>query len=286
MARFLVAPLVALWTLVGPPSVEGEAPGIDQGSFETGIAARVPDAEAWSIRLAPGEEGAIHVTVNGPAGRHAAAELQLEAEDPEGRGRELAAAVTLLIESAPEPEPEPVEPEPVEPEPPPPIEPDPPKPTPPPVRGFVGAGGRLDVGSRPSPGVTVQGGLWVLQQHLEPRVELGWSTSSGDGLRLNHFRFGAGLGAGAPVAGDVLWLGGGVLGQGLHTTARDVSRSTATSFALQGDALLRVRWRHLLVAAEGGPGLVLPPLRVVGSRTRASYGPLIGAVRLSLGAEF
>ena len=126
----------------------------------------------------------------------------------------------------------------------------------------------------------------LLREHLEPRVELGWSTSGGDGLQLQHVRVGAGLGGGAPVANGIVWLGGGLMAQGVITTARDVSTSTASSFGLQADALVRIRYRHFLVAMEGGPGLVLPPLEVVGSRTSASYGPIVGVVRLALGAEF
>jgi hypothetical protein len=84
------------------------------------------------------------------------------------------------------------------------------------VRGWIGVGGRNALGPVYSDfGVYAMGGLWLLGEHLQPFVRVGWSQGGGDGASLDAVRFGAGLAGGTAFAKGYGWVGAAAALEGM-----------------------------------------------------------------------
>jgi hypothetical protein len=132
-------------------------------------------------------------------------------------------------------------------------------------------------------GADLLAGLWLLDQRLEPIVDLGWSRVTGpqNGDTIDTFRAGAKLAAGCPLADDQLWVGaalGLVVQTGwLRPTTSGSPLAWAVSPSLSG--LLQERFaRRFLVGAELGVEHAIPALKW------ADYS-VFNAFRLQLGIE-
>ena len=155
--------------------------------------------------------------------------------------------------------------------------------TPPPIRGWLGLGPRLELGrSLVEAGLDVQGGAWLLREHLQPLASLGWSVAARDGLSLNTVRLGLGLAAGAPLRGGRLWLGGHALAHGSWTLAHDARNASSWASSSELGALLQLRWPRWLLGLRSGVDLALPVLRARGTDTRLQRGP----AQFVLGLQF
>jgi len=285
MALLRPVPLASLaaLALLAPPSLDLRAGAIDPAATEAGLRSRVADLDDWELHVhdsvAP---GSVQVELRGPDGRSQRRRVALDGVTPEDRSRELAASIALLIEQWDEK----------------PTTTTPPtthsrpqqhaEPTPaPPIRGWLGLGPRLELGrSLVEAGLDVQGGAWLLREHLQPLASLGWSLAARDGLSLNTVRLGLGLAAGAPLRDGRLWLGGHALAHGSWTLAHDArSASTwATSSELGG--LLQIRWPRWLIGVRSGVDLALPPLRARGDHARLQRGPAQFVVGLQFALVF
>lgn len=309
----LLAPFAALAVLATPPSrpssTASTSPGttsssspsapaplrldisathIDPKATAHGLHARVGGLAGWSIDVHDaGVADRLEVALRSPDGRTQTRWLTLVNTTAEDRSRELAASLAILIEQwddPPEPEPEPKpepKPEPV------PVAPPQPRPAPePPVRGWLGLGPRAELGRSPFGGVDLLGGVWLVREHLQPLVSVGWAATAQEGVSLHTVRFGAGLAAGAPLARGRLWLGAHALVHGLWARAHDARTQTLWTGSGEAGGTLQVRGRRWLVGVRTGVDVHLPPLRVRGDLARLGQGPVHWVVGLSFGVIF
>jgi len=146
------------------------------------------------------------------------------------------------------------------------------------ARGWVGVGGRNALGPVYSDfGVYVMGGFWLLDEHLQPFMRIGWSQGGGDIGSLDAVRFGAGLGVGSALVHEHVWLGGTASFESIAVVPQAGGLGSAVGmFSLS--ALFQVRvWQRFLVGVEAGPDF-FPSL------LRSPQGNLEwGAVRFNAG---
>jgi hypothetical protein len=159
----------------------------------------------------------------------------------------------------------------------------------PPPRGWLGIGGRNAFGlSGPATldfGANMFGGLWMLNEHMQPIVLAGWSRGASNGLVVDAFRFGGELALGGAFLGEHLWLGGTVgLGGESVWGHRDSSSSArwAAVFSTSGLAEVRVA-RRFLIGVEGGPEVATPTVHFVGPSGPAPWSPFRLNAGLRLG---
>ena len=289
MALLRPVPLASLaaLALLAPPSLDLRATAIDPAAAEAGLRSRVSNLDDWHLEVrdapAPGE---VQAVLRGPDGRTQRRRIALDGLTPEDRSRELAASLALLIEqwddpakpaattTTPTTTPTTTNAPPQQPA---------PTTTPPPIRGWLGLGPRLELGrSLVEAGLDVQGGAWLLREHLQPLASLGWSVAARDGLSLNTVRLGLGLAAGAPLRGGRLWLGGHALAHGSWTLAHDARNASSWASSSELGALLQLRWPRWLLGLRSGVDLALPVLRARGTDTRLQRGP----AQFVLGLQF
>jgi hypothetical protein len=122
------------------------------------------------------------------------------------------------------------------------------------LRGWIGAGGRNAIGPAYSDfGVYAMGGLWLSNEHLQPFARVGWSQGGGDGTSIDAFRFGAGLGAGAPLAHDRVWLGGTAAIEGASVWSQAGGDARLVGM-ISVSALFQLRvFERFLIGVEAGP---------------------------------
>ncbi|HEY2370312.1 MAG TPA: hypothetical protein VGH87_28140 [Polyangiaceae bacterium] len=122
------------------------------------------------------------------------------------------------------------------------------------MRGWIGAGGRNAIGPAYSDfGVYAMGGLWLSNEHLQPFARVGWSQGGGDGTSIDAFRFGAGLGAGAPLAHDRVWLGGTAAIEGASVWSQAGGDARLVGM-ISVSALFQLRvFERFLIGVEAGP---------------------------------
>lgn len=275
-------PLAALWLLSAPP-LEVRSATVDPARTEAGLRARVgDDLGGWTITVDDtAETDLVAVHLRAPDGRLVDRQLVLTGTTLEDRSRELAASLALLIEAPPPSGP--ADPGPTDPDP----APDPDPPPSPRIRGFLGLGPRLELGRGllVDGGVDLEGGVWLLRDHLQPLVGLGLSGAQQTGVSLLHLRLGAGLAVGAPLPRG-LWLGAHALVHALWLRASDARDATVWSSTSDLGALLQYRGPRLYLGLRTGVDLTLPPLNVVGQRAEVRRGPARWFVGLSVGVRF
>jgi hypothetical protein len=251
-----------------------EATQIDARVLRHGLEVRLgAAARDWEVEVRPtATPDVLHVRLRSPQGDEVHRSFLLEEEEAEGRSRELASATAFIIESHRE-EHEPTVPE----------APDDGAPRGP-LLGWVGLGARVGLGpiSSPDPdgGISARGGLWLVRDHVQPIVSLGWSRSMDGDLVLHAVRAGAGAAFGAGL--ERLWVGAGVVPHATWTRAADRAAVTGWRSSTEIAALLQVRGRWGLLGVRAGVDLTLPPVRAVGSETDLRWGP----ARFLLGLEF
>jgi hypothetical protein len=159
-------------------------------------------------------------------------------------------------------------------------------------RGWVGVGGRnafaLGLPLSPDFGVEAIGGAWLLDQHLHPIASLGWSHGFGQGIAIDAFRFGAGLGAGAALWDQRVWLGGALELAGVATWARAGGvTTTGIGSVLETSAILYFRLAHrVLLGTQFGPEVSLPTLHFGPPSAGLQWGPARFNAGLRLGVVF
>jgi hypothetical protein len=283
--------LVAL-ALVAPPRLDLHAAAIDTQVTTQGLRARVADLDDWTITVgdaatdAATQELAVEVWLRAPDGSDHRRRLPLAGTTTEDRSRELAASLALLIEQWDERSPSP---------PPAPSSarvPDTRAPGPMPAaapraRAWLGLGPRLELGrSLLEGGLDVQGGAWLLREHLQPLASLGWSASASAGLSLHTLRLGLGLAAGAPLPRSRMWLGAHALAHGAWTTANDRRNASTWASSSELGALMQIRWPRWQVGVRTGVDLALPPLKVKGDHARLQRGPAQFVLAVQIGLIF
>jgi hypothetical protein len=231
------------------------------------VTVRLRDAsDDWVVSVTETETDLARVELTSPQGEKFTREVQLEGDDAEARGLQLATAVAVIIETYEPPLPPKVEP--------------PPQPPPPPPehhpKGWIGVGGRIGGGPTHAlhldGGVGVAGGAWLLDDHVQPMLDVGWMRSQSGELEIDAVRLHAGALFGGSVLRGHLWVGAGATGGAVGARARAESSasgwagSVAIPLALQG----RVSW--FVVEAHAGPWLTLPPLRFTGAGRSLRWG--------------
>lgn len=276
----------AVLVLLAAPRLDLNATIIDPSATAAGLRARVGPLEDWSITVRDSTVfGEVDVSLRSPDGRTLERQIALTGASHEDRSRELAASLALVIEQWDDPQPEPQpEPPPGAPPQPPPVAPPPQKPS---VRGWLGVGPRLElVGTRPEAGVDLQGGAWLLGEHLQPLLSVGWSRVAKQDLSLQTVRFGAGLAAGAPLAAGRLWLGAHGVAHAAWTRVHDQRTETVWGTSTELGGLLQVRGRRWLLGLRTGVDLAFPQLRTRGRIERLTRGPAQWTIGLTFGVVF
>ncbi len=283
LLRFVasLASLAAL-ALLAPPALDLHASAIDHVAAEAGLRSRVPTLDAWQITVRDAAPGAnpseVELVLRGPDGRSERRRLALAGTSPEDRSRELAASLALIITQWDDPQDHRADTTTTTPTTPAPASP---------LRGWLGLGPRMELGrSLVEGGLDVQGGTWLLHEHLQPLASLGWSTSARAGLGLHTLRLGLGLAAGAPLPRTRLWLGAHALAHGAWTTTSDRRSTSAWASSSELGALLQIRWPRWLIGVRTGVDLALPPLKLKGDHARVQRGPAQFIVGLQIGLVF
>lgn len=282
-----VLALALAWLVaLDPIRIEGDSPRTDLGAAARGVEVRLaPSSDDWRVVATEVGEDQVRLQFTPPRGEGFERTVALEASTPTERGRELATAVTVIIEQhelPPSPEPAPPPPEPA---PPPALQSPPPRPV-----GWVGVGGHVDAGAPSRPdlayGTSLAGGAWLLRGHLQPRLEIGWSRSAGDGLTVDAVRLMAGAAAGATVARGRLWLGGGVMGGAVGSWARAQGLASGWAARIAIPAVVQARLGRFVVGAHLGPQLTLPRLRFLGDDTTLRWGRVRFVAGIQVGLTF
>lgn len=289
LLRPVPPPLAALAVLavliaMAAPQIDLSAASVDPDATITGLHARVGPLEDWKIRVHDSATpGTVTIALQSPDGRQQARDVALTGQTNEDRSRELAASIALVIEQWDDP------PEAPPPDPTPAPAPDhapvaAPKPA---IRGWLGLGPRLGLASAlVEGGLDLQGGTWLVREHLQPLGSLGWSATGREGLGLHTVRIGAGLAAGAPLLAGRLWLGGHALTHAAWTRVHDARTATVWASSTELGGLLQVRGGRWLAGVRTGVELSLPQLRAHGTLARLDRGPVLWFLGLSFGVVF
>ncbi|GEM_PF-2808567 len=267
-----------------------EAADVDPTAATRGLELRAGERlHGWSIRVRSSDvRSELEVTMRAPDGSESSQTVVLTSSTVEDRSRELASVLAWIIEqhdSSPR-------------EHPPPPESSTPKPTParagptrqthePDVHGWLGVGPRVGIGVDrkvvPDYGGTMQGGLSVWRDHLQPQIRFGWSGSFAKQLVFHGMRIGAGLGAGSLVRRR-WWFGGDVVPGILWVRAVGVRAVSSVSLTSEVTATVQFRGRHgLLVGARLGVDVTLPPLLATGQGESLRWGIVRFMVGLYVG---
>ena len=261
------APLtIAAWLAIapvnpsGPSGLELEAEGLDAAALEAGLRARVGDElEQWSIRVEREDANRYRVELRRPGMRPDVRTVTLEGPSDEDRSRELAATLAVILDEAPRVEPGPG------PEPEPPLEL--------PI-GFMVLEGHASLGPPRDPdasfGLALGGGAWLLRDHLQPRVRVGWSHSWAGPLDVHQVHAGLGLAGGLAV--DRFWFGALVLPAVKWTYARQVTSSSTWFGGGEVSLIAQYRRRHFVVGLRTGIETTFPAVRVPGTREVIRWG--------------
>ncbi|MCY0994626.1 hypothetical protein OV203_46305 [Nannocystis sp. ILAH1] len=275
---------------------------VDAVKLESGLRARIgPELDDWQVRVTPtGLAGQVQVSIARRDGQSFGQTVQFAGKTVEDRTRELAAGIALLIEVYPQQPPPPAagttsQPPTTTPAgqehlPPLPEPPEQPPASPPrsALRGWLGLGPRIELGSglRYEAGIDLMGGLWLVREHIQPIVSLGFSGGARHGISVLHARFGAGAAFGAPLgARDRLWLGAHVLGHAMYVHAAERATDATWLSSTEVGGLLQYRGRRLFLGLRTGVDLTLPTLSIRGTRgvvrrevPRWCFGLMFGVV--------
>ncbi|WP_434427827.1 hypothetical protein [Nannocystis pusilla] len=293
---------LAILAVLAAAPIEVGTDLVDAGKLESGLRARIgPELDDWQVRVTPtGLAGQVQVTIARRDGQSFGQTVQFTGKTVEDRTRELAAGIALLIEVYPQQPPPPAADattQPPTPTPPgqehlPPL-PEPPEQPPatpprPALRGWLGLGPRIELGSglRYEAGLDLMGGLWLVREHIQPIISLGFSGGARHGISVLHGRFGAGAAFGAPLGpGDRLWLGAHVLGHAMYVHAAERATDATWLSSTEVGGLLQYRGRRLFLGLRTGVDLTLPTLSIRGTRgvvrrevPRWCFGLMFGVV--------
>jgi hypothetical protein len=291
---------LAILAVLAAAPIEVGTDLVDAVKLEAGLRARVgPALDDWSIVVRPGNlADQVQVTITRRDGQGLAQAVRFQGHTVEDRTRELAASIPLLMEAYPQPPP------PSESPPQPPLGPPPdqqplppqaeppgtpgPEPTGPALRGWLGLGPRIELGSglRYDAGLDLMGGLWLAREHVQPILSLGFSGGARHGISVLHGRFGAGAAFGAPLgARDRLWLGAHVLAHALYIHAAEAATDATWLSSTEVGGLLQYRGRRLFLGVRTGVDLTLPAVSIRGTRgvvrreiPRWCFGLMFGVV--------
>ncbi|PCC75364.1 hypothetical protein SAMN02745121_03910 [Nannocystis exedens] len=293
---------LAILAVLAAAPIEVGTDLVDAGRLEAGLRARIgPTLDDWKITVTPtGQAGQVHVSIALRDGQRFGQAVQFAGKTVEDRTRELAASVALLIEVYPQHQASPLDGSTSPPasgssagqEQPPrqpgPGEPAPAKPLRPALRGWLGLGPRIELGSglRFEAGVDLMGGLWLARDHVQPILSLNFSGGARHGISVLHGRFGAGAAFGAPLGpGDRLWLGAHLLAHALYIHAAEKATDATWLSSTEIGGLLQYRGRRLFLGLRTGIDLTLPAVSIRGTRgvvrreiPRWCFGLMVGVV--------
>ncbi len=156
-------------------------------------------------------------------------------------------------------------------------------------RWWLGAGGRNALGvsnpSTPDFGGDLMGGTWLVNEHLQPIVDLGWSRVFGlpTGLSVDAFRAGGELAAGWALVHGYLWLGGSLGGAVQTGWLHEPGNPLAWGAMVFASGLVQGRIaRRLLIGVERGPRFSGPALQY---STPSGSLSILGGLRLEAGVR-
>ncbi|MDC0667719.1 hypothetical protein [Nannocystis radixulma] len=286
--------LAILAALVAAP-VEVGTDAVDPVRLEAGLRARTGDElDAWRVVVTPtATPGTVQVAVAGPDGLSRGRTIALQGQTVEDRSRELAASVALLMDQPPDPRPSQPELPPDQQLPGPELPPEQPEAPPsssrPALRGWLGLGPRVEVGTslRYEAGLDLLGGLWLARERVQPLFSVGFSGGARSGISVLHARFGAGAAFGAPLgARQRIWLGGHVLGHAMYLHAAEASTDSTWLSSTEVGGLLQYRGRRLFLGLRTGVDLTLPSALVHGTRDDVRRGNVRWCFGLMFGLVF
>lgn len=260
---------------VDRPTHEFDAPGLDAAAVELGLRARAGDElEGWAIMVESVGGARYSLRLRGPGDElEEQREIELTGQTDEDRSRELASTLALIIEDHGEIGA--------------PLAPRLP-------RAFVAVEGHLGLGPPRAPdldlGVGLGGGVWLLRDHLQPRLRVAWSHGWSGALRVNQLDVGLGLAAGASVGGsrrpNLLWIGGLVMPTFSWNHIEQVRSATIWSGGGELGVLAQLRLPRLVVGVRTGVETTFPAIRALGSPDVIRLGHLRWLLAIELGLGF
>lgn len=268
--------------LAPEPVLSFEDAAVDPVATTDGLRLRVGDAlDGWTIRVRGTDVRAeVEVYLRAPDGTEKKRSVVLGATTTGERSRELSSALALIIEQH-----EPASSDRDE-------RADPHQEgeanRPPLVSGWLGLGPRVGLGPPsavdPDLGATLDGGLWLVRDHLQPVLQAGWSRSMAGDLHVDGVRFGAGVLFGGAILDGRLWLGAGAIGRAFWAKAEDrrTDERWVSSTELVASLQLRTR-RRFLLGFRTGADLTLPSLSIAGQHDALRYGPVRWVAGVNLG---
>ncbi len=276
-----LALLLAVVAMATPLEVRTDA--VDLTATSAGLQARVGTLDGWHIAVDPTDRfNVVTATLTHPGGQSLQRTLTLDGTDQEDRSRELAASLALLVQDLDDE-----------------AGPDhtatgtasstktTATTTDTVLRGWLGIGPRLGLApAQVSGGIDVQGGMWLLRDHLQPLFSLGYTAQGRGQVRLHNVRLGAGLAAGAPLQAGKLWLGGYALAHITGAIAHERRTGTLLTSSHELGALLQVLRPRWLLGIRSGLGLTLPTVRVRGDSAQLRQGPVQWLFALTFGLRF
>ena len=269
MLGSIVASFALTAALLGSPADQPardfEARGVDADAVETGLRARVGDVlEDWTIDVRFEGSRRYVLTLRGPRDdADDVRSVRLEGRTKVDRSRELASMIATIIESR----------------------------TPVYPRGFLALEAHLAAGSDLDLGLGLGGGVWLLRDHLQPRMRVAWSHGWAPSLRVNQLDVGVGLAAGAPVdSSGNLWLGGLVMPTLTWTHASNHAEGIGTASTWSGGSelcvLVQYRLPRFVVGVRTGIETTFPAVRVVAGTDELRFGPVRWLLAIELGLGF
>jgi hypothetical protein len=263
---------IVAWLAIAPETgLDLAAQGLDPTAVEEGLRARVGDElDRWSISVERESETNYRVELRREGAAPEVRSVFLEGPSDEDRSRELAATLAVIIDEADElgasdPEPPRLE-----------------LPT-----GFMVLEGHVGLGPPrdldPDFGLGLGGGAWLLRDHLQPRVRVGWSHSWAGALEVHQVHAGLGLAGGASVGR--FWFGAMVLPALKWTYARQVRSDTAWFGGGEVSVIAQYRRKHFVIGLRTGIETTFPAPRVPGTREVIRWGHVrwLGVIEIGWG---
>lgn len=248
-----------------PLRVEGDPDRVDVEATVRAVEVRLgPQAEGWRIEVVRLGRERAHLVLHPPEGSPYVRDIALDGSSESASiTLELASAITLLIENY-EPGTAVTESSPTN-----------------PARraarpwAWLASSGAVAINfAKPLAPRGFVGGVagWLPRvTWVQPIAELGWLGVRGDGLKVDGVRAAVGVRLGAALAGDRVWLGGGVVPAMIWLKVRDVGQATQLAGELRFPAVVQVRPRWGFAELAVAPTWSFPPLRLVGAQSQVRW---------------